>query len=605
MKFHWLVLSFCGIFLGCAPAEAAKLLSWRFDTNQNQLTIKTDTGVQPVVKLISNPTRLVIDLPGTIADLSQMNQMVGGAIKSVRVGQFKTDIARLVVELAPGYTINPEEVKIRGLSSSQWVVSVPQPVPSNEINTQIESEPPNPQPVSQPLELASRDFQVTKNGLFIRFENREGNKIRVQRSQDRRQIEIDLTGVTLPADLASQRIALNEYGVTQIEFQQTSVSPPMARLVLNVTEDSPDWLASYSRIGEGGLVLLPKNRPTSNQPTRYSHIRNEPRPSQPSHGTGIVKSVTIAANNSQLLVKSDRQLEAEGSWKVNGVYEIRLNNAQLADDFAHPPITTNSPLSRLRIWQEDADTVVILAHPALGVHLNGQLEQASERLLVLPIRELTAVSRVIDTSTVPPATNESVPLERAWARMSQRPAPQEKLVVMIDPGHGGKDPGAIGIGGVQEKNVILPMSQEVAAILERQGIQVIMTRQSDYYVSLQDRTKMANREGADLFISIHANSMGMSRPDVNGVETYYFRDGIRLAETIHNSILRRVDADNRGVRRARFYVLRHTSMPAVLVEVGFLTGRDDAKKLANPAYRSQISQAIADGILQYVRNQKR
>jgi len=85
--------------------------------------------------------------------------------------------------------------------------------------------------------------------------------------------------------------------------------------------------------------------------------------------------------------------------------------------------------------------------------------------------------------------------------------------VVIDPGHGGKDPGAIGIGGLQEKNVILPISLEVTRILQQQGIDVRLTRDSDFFVTLQGRTDLANRIDADLFVSIHANSMGKARPD--------------------------------------------------------------------------------------------
>jgi N-acetylmuramoyl-L-alanine amidase len=106
--------------------------------------------------------------------------------------------------------------------------------------------------------------------------------------------------------------------------------------------------------------------------------------------------------------------------------------------------------------------------------------------------------------------------------------------------------------------------------------------------------------GADLFVSIHANSINLSRPDVSGLETYYYSSGQRLARTIHSSILQSLDIKDRGVRQARFYVLRKSSMPSVLVEVGFVTGREDAAKLSNPDYRNQMAQAIARGILQYI-----
>jgi N-acetylmuramoyl-L-alanine amidase len=173
---------------------------------------------------------------------------------------------------------------------------------------------------------------------------------------------------------------------------------------------------------------------------------------------------------------------------------------------------------------------------------------------------------------------------------------------MVDPGHGGPDPGAIGLGGLRETNVVLPIAQQVAAILNQQGIQAVLTRTGEYDVDLAPRVAMAERMDANLFVSIHANSINLSRTDINGLETYYYSSASakRLAQSIHNSILQSMDIRDRGVRSARFYVLRKTSMPSVLVEVGFVTGREDAAKLSNPTYRSQMAQAIARGILQYI-----
>jgi N-acetylmuramoyl-L-alanine amidase len=171
---------------------------------------------------------------------------------------------------------------------------------------------------------------------------------------------------------------------------------------------------------------------------------------------------------------------------------------------------------------------------------------------------------------------------------------------MLDPGHGGKDPGAVGIGGLQEKNVILPISLQVAALLEQQGVQTILTRSDDRFISLRGRVQLAEQTNVDLFVSIHANAISLSRPDVNGVETYYYRNGRGLAEAIQNSLLQSTGMRNRGVKQGRFYVIRRTSMPSALVEVGFVTGAEDAPRLATPEFRSQIAQAIARGILLYI-----
>jgi N-acetylmuramoyl-L-alanine amidase len=132
-----------------------------------------------------------------------------------------------------------------------------------------------------------------------------------------------------------------------------------------------------------------------------------------------------------------------------------------------------------------------------------------------------------------------------------------------------------------------------------------MTRDTDYFVSLEGRTVLANNAGADLFVSIHANAISMSRPEVNGLEVYYYRSGKTLAETLHRSILGNIQMRDRGVRTANFYVLRNTSMPSILIEVGFVTGREDAPRLSTPAFRSQMAQAIAQGILQYIQTNVR
>ena len=177
-------------------------------------------------------------------------------------------------------------------------------------------------------------------------------------------------------------------------------------------------------------------------------------------------------------------------------------------------------------------------------------------------------------------------------------------MVIIDPGHGGRDPGAVGIGGLREKDVILPISLEVARILEQQGIQARLTRNNDNFISLEGRTNMANSLNADLFVSIHANAISMSRPDVNGLETYYFQSGRNLANVIHRNILQRLNIRDRRVRQARFYVLRNSRMPSVLVETGFVTGREDAARLGDPNFQRQMAQGIAAGIVEYVRTNR-
>lgn len=124
MKLRCFLLSVAGIALLSSPVQAARLESWYFDQAQNQLNITTETGVQPRAFLIKNPTRLVIDLPNTDIDGNTMREAFGQRVREVRIGKVDDKTARVVVELAPGYTVAPEKVLIRGDSASHWIINL-------------------------------------------------------------------------------------------------------------------------------------------------------------------------------------------------------------------------------------------------------------------------------------------------------------------------------------------------------------------------------------------------------------------------------------------------------------------------------------------------
>lgn len=615
MRFRWLLLGIFSFLLYALPAQAGRLLFWRFESNQNRLVFTTDSRVQPRAQLIPNPTRVVIDLPGVTLNQATVNQSIGGTVREVRVGQFDSQTARLVIELAPGYTVDPTQVKVRGLSPTQWTVdlptpqriaqqSLPQPPTTPTSTPQQSNNPPaSPPPTSRTSSFSNtRDFQVTRNGLFVRLDkNGESRRIRVKRSRNREKIEIELPGAQLPSSLAGQTLQVNEYGVGEIQFQQASNST--AKLTLTVSRDSPDWQAVYSKFD--GVVLLPRGgfnslSQVSSPPPSSSNPTPQNSPRLPS-----IQSVQLTDNNTRLVIQADQNIRGSGNWnRQTGEYEIRIDNAQLAQRLQGPQLGDNSPIYQLRVRQENANTSVILVRPALGVSL-GSLSQLNNQQLALEIRPRTTATAPSSPQSIPVPTAPNTPTIPPSSTPSPNlpSVPRGKTVVVIDPGHGGRDPGAIGIGGLQEKDVIMPISQEVTRILEQQGVQVRMTRNSDYFVSLQGRTDMANRLGADLFVSIHANSMGLSRPDVNGFEVYYHGNRT-LADMIHRNTIRSVQIRDRGVKQARFYVLRNTRMPAALVEVGFVTGREDAPNLRNPTYQKQLAQGIARGILEYIQRYK-
>lgn len=178
------------------------------------------------------------------------------------------------------------------------------------------------------------------------------------------------------------------------------------------------------------------------------------------------------------------------------------------------------------------------------------------------------------------------------------------MKIVFDPGHGGQpslggDPGAVGHSGTREADVVLLVAHEVKSRMERQH-EIVMTRYIDEGITLGRRTVVANQEDADLFISIHCN--GFHRP-AYGVETYHFPgsvEGEKLAAAIQRELVAETGEVDRGVKTGKFTVLQRTRMPAVLVELPFITTPESEEKLRDPAYLSKCADAIANGIRNYL-----
>jgi N-acetylmuramoyl-L-alanine amidase len=207
---------------------------------------------------------------------------------------------------------------------------------------------------------------------------------------------------------------------------------------------------------------------------------------------------------------------------------------------------------------------------------------------------------------------------------SAPPPPKNSLVtVVLDPGHGGYDSGSI-VGSILEKDLTLDVAQRVDRLLRANGIPALMTRTDDRFISLGRRAWFANRVRDSIFVSIHFNEG--ARPVASGVETYYADRQSRklsgliswipflsprassdspniesqsLAGFIQQSVVTQTRAVDRGTKGRQFFVIAHVTQPAVLVEGGFLSSKEEMGKLANADYREQLAAAITDGILRY------
>lgn len=174
--------------------------------------------------------------------------------------------------------------------------------------------------------------------------------------------------------------------------------------------------------------------------------------------------------------------------------------------------------------------------------------------------------------------------------------------VVIDPGHGGEDPGATSVSGRFEKEFNLSVSQAIAAKLaDDPQLQIEFTRTGDAFISTHElyRPEFANDLPADLFISIHGNTY--EDASASGTESFYYHDeSLAFAETIHKHVILATGLKDRGVKAANFFVLRETEMPSVLLELGYLTNPGDEAKMWTNEFQEAVASAIADGIKEYL-----
>jgi N-acetylmuramoyl-L-alanine amidase len=263
-----------------------------------------------------------------------------------------------------------------------------------------------------------------------------------------------------------------------------------------------------------------------------------------------------------------------------------LINAQL------PDVSQNTFVRSIRIGQPDDDkkTRLVLDLTDTPVSVKEEILDSSSRL------GLTLLGGdQIDTKAPVAAAQEIVPMPSNFSHLR---IPRNTLIV-LDAGHGGTDPGAQR-GEVQEKEITMDIIEKLKRVLEAKGARVVLTRSDDIFVSLEDRVRITNNTAPTLFLSVHINAME-SASDIHGIETYYQTEQSRLlADAVHECLISNLAAPDRSVRKARFYVIKNTPVPAILAEVGFISNQAERDKLISSDYQMKIAEALEHGVILYL-----
>ncbi len=337
---------------------------------------------------------------------------------------------------------------------------------------------------------------------------------------------------------------------------------------------------------------------------------------------------------------------------------IDLINTSLDPKLKKAPVSADSNISRIRIAQRNNTTARIVLDIKNKIYREDYKITQSNSPPAITIeffnkkpknevkKNIVRTSEPVKSAKKTPSAKE-IPLSKKYTKKTPDRDP-DLCIIVIDPGHGGKDPGAIGYRGIQEKDVCLQLANALKKVIDtKKGYKAILTRTSDNFLSLDDRGAMANKYNADIFISLHANSHDDTR--LTGIETYYlsfasdedarkvaarenfttaakisdlemiFFDLLQnnkinqssiLAGYIHNAMVEKISNNhnkkirNLGIKHAPMRVLINTEMPCILIEAAFISNPKEANQLKSKAYQNTLAASIFNGIENFKSNQK-
>ena len=334
--------------------------------------------------------------------------------------------------------------------------------------------------------------------------------------------------------------------------------------------------------------------------------------------------------NVRIVIDAERSVSYKQSVLSNPTRVVLdVQNAWVAPE-AKKDITIDSPLvSRVRVAQFDAATVRVVVETSVKkggwkiFALDGEKPRIVMDFGAAPAGGKQATSAQEAKKPAPPVQTDET--EEDEEEDVQSPQDSDQLDrdlsaitgmkgrrIAIDPGHGGSDSGAIGPTGIMEKSVTMRVSRELKRLLEAEGATVILTRTGDTEVSekgasatsveeLQARCDVANKAKADIFLSIHADAF--TNREVKGTTAYYYAQGTKqsklLADSVRTALIDAIGTVDRGTQSCNFYVVKHTDMPAILVEISFISNPDEEKMMNSETGIKKIAQGIADGIADY------
>ncbi len=621
MKKIFITLTLLFIFLftfvqkACC-AELYKFTSANFDTSNSVIVLSAQdtpgSAILSNIKLVKleNPSRAYFDIESSIITFPKQDWVFNsGAIREVKITQFSTNPNKVRVLMYYDKGFDPSSIKFTRIKNNIIIKLKNNAITNNAYfqNTYRDEHSSSGDfyeyltittPINQPQDsivgqiqdafntqasqlMAKKELKLNTKYYLNNITTKQNGvllngfgAVTVERPMilsNPTRIVYDLPNTLVDTGLRNREFRISENETVKIG--QFSVNK--ARIVIT-TEAVSDYIPIYSNDSQS-LILA--NYKKTNNTTLYNNSTNLITYNKEKNDA-LTESM-ILKFDSTVVHGIDRYNDKVILYLYNAskYNEENFNAAYKGTFFANAKIELMPKIGMKLIIPVEQDALVNTYLGADGRSLKVKIKNVKKHVSEPVIKKPAQTTPIVLN---PPKTTSNN---------------TGKKKVVIDAGHGGTDVGATG-GGIYEKNITLDVSKRVETILKQRGYQVVMTRPDDKFVSLQDRVTISENYSPDIFVSIHVNSS--VRPEITGVETHYYHQySMSLAQTVHSAFASAVQSPNRGLFKSKFYVINHTTCPAILVEIGFISNAGERAQLVSEKRKQATAKSIADGIDNY------
>lgn len=630
IKKFLLFIFFIIIFAQTAPAqEIFRVTSVNFDTSNSLIFLSSpDNTTEAIMKNIKltrlqNPKRVYFDINSAVLATNSQNWFLNsGGVKHVKISQFSVNPNKIRVVLYLDEDFNQSKISFLKVNNNIVINFKDAMCKEEYFQNTYRDEHNVSSDFYENLSISNEDVENLKTTLNSETNPSKKDDVLSQIQQAFNTNNLSQSSVKAVSDKTAEAlkkelklkskyflnaiyvkpsgILISGFGVIGIEKPMYLANPTRVVFDIPNTVINPAIKNQEFKFGQDLIKVgqFEQNKAriviTSNEPEKYFSIFSPDGQSFLITKPDVIDATELFSKTTDAVGYYVRKIppftnEFIIAFNSPVAHSIKRDSSKLTINF-YNALRYNDQTFKNTIYQTDLTNMQIDLLPQVGLKLTLPLEKSH-----LVNCYLGADGRSVKIVLKGEKQKSSL---YSSERRIMLPKCNGKSSVVIDAGHGGSEYGAIRCG-INEKDINLDIAKRVEAILLSHGVNVAMTRNFDTAVSLEGRTIFTTSKNPDIFVSIHVNSSVKS--EIIGIETHYYHpNSLELAQTVHASLISYIKTKDRGLFKSRFYVINHTTVPAILVETGFLSNSCERAELVGEQRKQQTAEAIAEGILKYL-----